>query len=116
MTKFNQALLGKWLQGYATKREALWRFVVEATYNSLSSGWCSKEIARPFGVGVWKHIRRGCGAFSRFIIYDVGDWSKIQFWHDIWCGDHPLKEALMELFCFFFISNVIYQKRRGTQP
>jgi len=22
-------------------------------------GWCSKEVSGSFGVGVWKHIRRG---------------------------------------------------------
>jgi hypothetical protein len=32
--------------------------VVEAKYDSLSGSWCSKKVAGPFGVGVWKHIRR----------------------------------------------------------
>jgi hypothetical protein len=63
LIKFNQALLGKWLWRYATEREALWRVVVEAKYDSLSGGWCSKEVVGPFGVGVWKHIRRGWGCF-----------------------------------------------------
>ncbi len=26
---------------------------------SLSCGWCSKEVLGTFGVGVWKHSRRG---------------------------------------------------------
>jgi hypothetical protein len=41
------------------KREALWHLVVEEKYVSLSGGWCSKDIVGPFGVAVWKHIRRG---------------------------------------------------------
>jgi hypothetical protein len=55
-------------------------FVVEAKYDSLSGGWCSKEVEGPFGVGVWKHIRRGWGVFlSRFVKYEVRDGSKIRF-------------------------------------
>jgi hypothetical protein len=28
----------------------------------------------------------------------VGDGSKISFLHDLWCGNHPLKVAFLELF------------------
>jgi hypothetical protein len=28
----------------------------------------------------------------------VGEGSKIRFWHDLWCGDHPLKASFPELF------------------
>jgi len=87
LIKFNQALLGKWLSCYATEREALWRFIVEAKYDSLSGGWCSKEVAGSFGVGVWKHIRKRWGVFLRYIRYEVGDGTKIRFWHNAWCGD-----------------------------
>jgi hypothetical protein len=87
LIKFNQALLGKWLWCYATEREELWRFIVEAKYDSLSGGWCSKEVAGSFGVGVWKHIRKRWGVFLRYIRYEVGDGTKIRFWHNAWCGD-----------------------------
>jgi hypothetical protein len=40
-------------------REALWRLVIDAKYNSSRGGWCYEEVVGPFGVGVWKHIRRG---------------------------------------------------------
>jgi hypothetical protein len=36
--------------------------------------------------------------FSRFIIYQVRDGTMIRFWHDLWCGDQPLKEYFPELF------------------
>jgi hypothetical protein len=29
----------------------------------------------------------------------VGDGSRTNFWHELLCGDHPLKEPLLELFC-----------------
>jgi hypothetical protein len=82
----------------ATRREALWCLVVEAKYDSLSSSGCSKEVAGPFGVVVLKYILRRWGVFSRFIKHEVGDGSKIRFWHNVWCGDQPLKEAFPKLF------------------
>jgi hypothetical protein len=36
LIKFNQALLGKWLWRNKTKRESLWRLVVETKYDSMS--------------------------------------------------------------------------------
>jgi hypothetical protein len=53
--------------------------VVETKYDSMSGGWCSKEVVGSFGVGVWKYIRRGRGVFSRFVRYEVGDETKIKF-------------------------------------
>jgi hypothetical protein len=58
LIQFNQAMLGKWLWCNTTKRELLWRLVVETKYDSMSKDWRSKEVEGPFGVGV-KHIRRG---------------------------------------------------------
>jgi len=76
LSKFNQALLGKWLWRLATERDVLWRLEVEAKYGCLNGGWCTtKEVEGPFGVGVLRHIRRGWGAFLKFIIFEVGDGS-----------------------------------------
>jgi hypothetical protein len=36
--------------------------------------------------------------FLRFIKFGVGDGSRIRFWHDIWCGEQPLKEAFPDFF------------------
>jgi hypothetical protein len=57
--------------------------VVETKYDSTRRGWCSKEVVGPFGVGVWKYIRRGWRAFSQFVRYEVGDGLMIKFWHDL---------------------------------
>jgi hypothetical protein len=61
--------------------------VVEAKYDTMSGCWCSKDVEGPFGVGVWKHIRRVLRVFffffSRFVKYEVRDGSKIRFWHDV---------------------------------
>jgi hypothetical protein len=95
---FNLALLGKWLWRYATEREAYWRSVVEVKYGCNNGGWCTNVVEGPYGVGVWKQIRRGWEVFSRFISFEIGDGSHIRFWHDNWCGNQPLKETFPKLF------------------
>jgi hypothetical protein len=43
--QFNQALLSKWLWRYGRERKALWRLVIDAKFESLKGGWCSKEVS-----------------------------------------------------------------------
>jgi hypothetical protein len=40
----------------------------------------------------------GLGELSSHIRFAIGDGSKIRFWHDVWCKDHALKVAYLELF------------------
>ena len=42
----------------------------------------------------------GCGGTDFYIIsiLDVGDGCHIWFWHDRWCGDHPLKVVFPILY------------------
>uniref|UniRef100_A0A2N9J257 Reverse transcriptase domain-containing protein n=1 Tax=Fagus sylvatica TaxID=28930 RepID=A0A2N9J257_FAGSY len=98
LKSFNKALLGKWLWRYGSEREALWRLVVDAKYGSLWGGWSSKSGRGPYGVSVWKFIRKGWEEFSLHCSFSVGDGRKVKFWHDCWCGDIALNEAFPELF------------------
>lgn len=84
--QLNRALMGKWLWRFAMEMDALWRKVVAIKYGSMSGGWCSEEARGSFGVGVWKCIRRGCDAFASHVRYEVGDGSKVLFWHDVMWG------------------------------
>jgi hypothetical protein len=88
---FNRALLGKWLWCYVHEREALWRVVVDSKYGSSWGGWCSNEVHGSYGVSLWKNIRRGWREFSSHTRFEVGDGSKIRFWHDKWYGDRSLR-------------------------
>ena len=72
--------------------------VVEAKYGCMNGVWCTKVVEGPYGVGMWKHIRRGWEVFSKFINFRVGNGSNIRFWQDIWRGDQPLKEVFPALF------------------
>jgi hypothetical protein len=62
----------KMIRRYTTQMEALWRLVVETKYDSLRGAWCSKEVAGPFEVEVWKNIRIGWGVFLSFVRYEMG--------------------------------------------
>jgi hypothetical protein len=39
----------------------------------------TKEVLGTFGVGVWKHIRRGWDKFSNFVRFEVGIGSHVSF-------------------------------------
>ena len=83
---------------YGIERDALWRRVVEAKYGSLWGGWCSKEVRGPYGVGLWKNIRREWESFSSKIYMQVGNGVRIRFWHDRWRGEESLRLTYPELF------------------
>jgi hypothetical protein len=71
---------------------------VEVKYDMIRSGWCSKEVGGPYGVGVWKCIRRGWDNFKQHVWFEVGNGSRVLFWQDVWCGELPLKTVSPALF------------------
>ena len=71
---------------------------MEVKYDTMRVGWCSKEVVGPYGVGVWKCIRRGWDNFKRHVQFELGDGSRVLFWHDVWCGELPLKILFPNLF------------------
>jgi hypothetical protein len=95
---FNKALLGKWLWRYSMDPTSLWRQVIDSKYGSQGNFWCSNRVNSPHGVSLWKHIRAGWDVFSQHISYTVGDGSRLRFWHDVWCGDLPLRSQFPSLF------------------
>ena len=95
---FNKALLGKWLWRFGNEREALWRQVIVAKYDSLQGGWSSGEVVGPNGVSLWKNIRKEWTTVSSFLSFEIGDGSMVSFWTDKWCGTTSFKEAYPDLF------------------
>jgi hypothetical protein len=45
-------------------------------------------LANPMGRFV--EVYKGWLDFVKYTSFVVGDGSRIKFWHDSWCGDHPL--------------------------
>ena len=95
---FNVALLGKWLWRFGQERDALWHQVIEGKYGCDWGGWCSSSFSSPYEVSLWKNIRTGWHSLSRFILYEIGDGSKVQFWLDHWCGISSLVDRYPELY------------------
>ena len=95
---FNKALLGKWLWRYSTEPNSLWRQVIDSKYGGQGNFWVSNRVNTPHGVSLWRHIRAGWDVFSQHISYTVGDGSRLRFWHDMWCGDLPLRSQFPSLF------------------
>lgn len=65
---------------------------METKSDCIRGGWCCNEVVRPFGMGVWKNIRRGWGVF--FLDLSYMRWEtglRLRFWLDLWCKNHPLK-------------------------
>ena len=97
---FNEALLGKWLWIFGIERDALWRRVIEVKYGCVWGGWCIRSVYGPYCFGLWKNISRGWPSFSHFILYDIGDGSRVKFWQDCWCGETYLAVTYPALFIF----------------
>jgi hypothetical protein len=75
----NQALLGKWLWRFATEKNSYWRKVVALKYGVNPGNWMS-EIARgPYGISLWKHIRKGWAKFYVHTKFEVGNGNCIRF-------------------------------------
>jgi hypothetical protein len=88
--KFNQALLGKWLWRYATENDDLWHKIIKVKHEEQDGG-CVRRRFRVLRCGFMD-------TFAKGLWFKVGVGSKVHFWHDTWCGDQPLKQALLSLF------------------
>ena len=74
--------------------------MIESKYGSLWGGWCSRPVNGPYGVGLWKYISQVWSSFSSHILFDIGDGSRVKFWHDQWCGESSLAVRYPALFRF----------------
>ena len=85
-----------WRFGY--EREALWRRVIRAKYGVEEGNWCSNPVPGSYGVSLWKTISSGWFTFSCYVQFQIGEGTRVKFWHDVWCGDNPLSTCFLDLF------------------
>uniref|UniRef100_A0A2N9GD56 Reverse transcriptase domain-containing protein n=1 Tax=Fagus sylvatica TaxID=28930 RepID=A0A2N9GD56_FAGSY len=94
----NRALLGKWMWWFGMEETHLWRRVIAEKYGVEGRGWFSKTPKGPHGCGLWKGIMSGWDFFSQKVRMIAGRGNRILFWHDLWCGETPLKTLFPVLF------------------
>ena len=95
---FNRVLLGKWLWRYENEVDAFWRKLIFSKYGNSHGDWTIREVLGPYGVSLWKHIRKDWGHFAKHVHVEVGDGAKTRFWTDIWCGTCSLKDGFPKLY------------------
>lgn len=76
----------------------MWKEIIDARYGATWGGWCSNEMRRGYGMGLWKFIRKGWPCFEKQIRFVAGEGNHISFWRDVWCGDHALERAFPTLY------------------
>lgn len=62
---------------------------MELKYGSVGGQWCSGEVGKSYGVGVWKNVRSG--GFALISLDVVGDGHEDIFWNDVWCRNQSSK-------------------------
>jgi hypothetical protein len=62
--------------------------VIEVKYGSVRGGWCSLPVTGPYGVSVWKFIRKGWDSVAKFLRFEVVDGSHIARSPDAWVVDN----------------------------
>jgi hypothetical protein len=95
---FSKAMLGKWLWRFGVEDSKFWRRVLAAKYGVEGRGWCTRPVRGTHGCSLWKEIMAGWDNFHSYIFFDVGTGNRVQFWHDKWCGDRPLKDMFLLLY------------------
>ena len=93
----------KWLVGW--KRLYLLkggRFILlKSTLSSLPTYFLplfTRGVRGAHECGMWRSIKEGIEKFFSQILYNVGEGSRVSFWHDPWCGPTPLKELFPSMF------------------
>ncbi|TYI38301.1 hypothetical protein ES332_A02G016800v1 [Gossypium tomentosum] len=102
----NRALLAKWSWRFAIEKEAMWRKVILAKYESKVQRWRFKTTHPKDMSTVWRGIVENAkdAVVSKWVGMDsfywrIGNGRATLFWMDIWCDNQPLKHDFPRLFC-----------------
>jgi len=87
----NEALKTKWLWRFAKEDDAVRKNVFKAKYGIEDLGWWTKRSSYSHGFSFWKSILAGLKHFKSLVHFEVKDGTRVLFWHDVLCGDRPLK-------------------------
>lgn len=68
----NQGLMMKWLWRFSTTEQSLWKNVIKARYG-MGGSWTTNSINSPYGVSLWRSIRKLWPKFSNKSNLKVGN-------------------------------------------
>ena len=73
--------------------------MIEVKYGCVWGGWCTGPVSGPYDVGLWKNISQGLPSFSHYILFEIGDGSRVKFvLARPLCGETPLAISYPKLF------------------
>ena len=82
--------------------------MIEVKYGCRWGSWCSSSVSSPHSVGLWKNISLGWPSFSRYILYDIGDRSMVNFGTTVGVGRHHLLSVIQNCFDFAEIRRQVW--------
>lgn len=91
----NNALLSKWMFKMDTGVENMATRILDKKYLKDKSFGQSKARG---GSQFWKGLHEVKGWYERGIGWKLGNGRRVRFWHDVRCGECPLKTAFPRLF------------------
>lgn len=104
----------KWSWRYTQEEHSLCKDVIIGIHGALNH-WCSNVSTAPYGVGVWRSIRKLWEVFSQHTHLIAGDGQHISFWREKWIGNSSLMVAYPNVFQIAREPNsTIQQYREGN--
>ena len=102
ISKFNVALMGRWIWAFASDQQQLWVRIITSKYG----GWSEFQNGRDKrGYSHWwRDIRNlyhqsDCSIFKDNLSWKVGCGENIKFWTDNWLGEqYTLQQKYNQLF------------------
>ncbi|KAL5193482.1 Hydroxymethylglutaryl-CoA lyase, mitochondrial [Glycine soja] len=102
ISKFNTALMGRWIWAFASGQQQLWVRVLNSKYGD----WSEFQLgSNKRGHSLWwRDIRKlyhqsDPNIFNQHLTWKVGSGERIKFWTDKWLGtDYTLEQKYNQLF------------------
>ena len=73
----------------------------------MCGGWTTQNVIIARRCDLWKEYKSRWDRFACYIICVAEDGTKVRFWHDICCGDIPLKELYPNLYSLVVDKDVL---------
>ena len=67
-------------------------------YGVNPGNWVSGLGRGPYGISLWKYIRKGWAKFCVHTSFEVGNGACTRLWEDQWCGDQSLSAMFPSVY------------------